>query len=61
MRPNEGEKAPKYNFNDKSVLITGASKGLGYEIAKNYLNHGANLVICSSNSQNIKKSYETPT
>jgi len=48
----------KYNFNDKSVLITGASKGLGYEIAKNYLNHGANLVICSSNSQNIKKSYE---
>ena len=46
-----------YNFKDKVVLITGASKGLGYQIAKSYLKFGANLMICSSNLNNIKKSY----
>ena len=46
-----------YKFKDKVVLITGASKGLGYQIAKSYLKFGANLMICSSNLNNIKKSY----
>ena len=46
-----------YNFKDKVVLITGASKGLGYQIAKSYLKFGSNLMICSSNLNNIKKSY----
>lgn len=47
----------KYDFKNKSVIITGASRGLGFEIAKSYLNYGANLILCSSKSQNIKKSY----
>jgi len=30
---------------------------LGYQIAKSYLKYGSNLMICSSNPNNIKKSY----
>ena len=38
-----------YNFEDKVVLVTGSSAGLGYEVAKSYLKSGANLIICSKN------------
>ena len=47
-----------YNFKNKTVLVTGASKGLGYEIAKNFLKHGSNLIICSRNHVQIKKVYK---
>ena len=46
-----------YNFQGKTVLITGASRGIGYEVAKKYLKYGANLMICSKDPKNIKKSY----
>jgi len=46
-----------YNFRGKTVIITGASRGIGYEVAKNYLKFGANLMICSKDPKNIKKSY----
>ena len=62
MRKNKKKvnlKKTKYNykFKDKVTLVTGASKGLGYQIAKSYLKHGSNLMICSSNFNNIKRSY----
>ncbi len=50
----------KYNFNLKNrvVLITGASRGIGYELAKCFLSVDANVIICSSKLQNLKKSYK---
>ncbi len=34
-----------YNLDNKTVLITGAAKGLGAEIAMQYANHGANIIL----------------
>jgi len=47
-----------YNFNNKVVLITGSSQGLGFEIAKRYLMLGANLIICSRNYKKVKKAHK---
>ena len=38
----------------KVALITGASQGLGYQIAKRFANEGANLIICSRSKNEIK-------
>ena len=46
-----------YNFENKVVIVTGASSGIGFEVAKHFLLHGANVVICSSQLKNIKKAY----
>jgi Dehydrogenases with different specificities (related to short-chain alcohol dehydrogenases) len=51
------EKKFKFNFKNKVVLITGASKGLGFSVSKAFLNSGANLVICSRNYKEIKKTF----
>ena len=41
---------------DRCAIITGASQGLGFEIAKKYLEAGANLVICARNESLLEKS-----
>ena len=48
----------KFNFKNKVVLVTGASRGLGLEISKNFLLTGANLIICSRSKKDIKKAYD---
>ena len=48
-----------YDLKQKSVIITGASKGLGFEIAKKFVKYGANIMICSRNLKEIKKSYQS--
>ena len=46
-----------YSFYNKVVIITGASRGIGFEIAKKFLICGSNLVICSKNVNRLKKSF----
>jgi NAD(P)-dependent dehydrogenase (short-subunit alcohol dehydrogenase family) len=39
---------------NKVAIITGASEGLGYEIAKRFISEGASLTICSRNKKNLE-------
>src|SRR5699024_4340933 len=39
----------------KSVLVTAASRGLGKAIAMEYVNEGANVLIGSSNEENLQQ------
>jgi len=41
---------------DRCAIITGASQGLGFEIAKKYLEAGANLTICARNESLLERS-----
>jgi short-subunit dehydrogenase len=39
----------------KNVLITGATSGIGYELAKIFAQNGHNLVLVARNKENLKK------
>lgn len=46
----------KLDFKDKWILITGASSGLGYEMARQLaLNHGANLILVARRSDKLNQ------
>tara|TARA_B100000242_G_scaffold283005_1_gene244819 strand:- start:7859 stop:8617 length:759 start_codon:yes stop_codon:yes gene_type:complete len=45
----------EFNFKDKAVLITGSSKGIGKEIAKDFLNNGANIIINGRDANTLRK------
>ena len=45
----------KQLFHDKVVLITGASSGLGYRIAREFIKENANLSICARRLYKLKK------
>ena len=42
-------------FKDKTVIITGGTDGFGLAIAKNFIKHGANLIVCSRNKKRVEK------
>ncbi len=39
---------------DRTALITGASQGLGLEIARSYLREGARIVICARSDETLR-------
>ncbi|NTW32527.1 MAG: SDR family NAD(P)-dependent oxidoreductase [Bacteroidetes bacterium] len=43
------------NFNNKLVVITGATSGIGYHTARKYASHGANLICVNRNIQKSEK------
>ncbi len=45
----------KNNLTKKTVLITGSSSGIGFGIAKNFLDRGYEIIICSRNTKKLKK------
>jgi len=42
---------------NKTVIITGASSGIGKEIAKYFITRESNVVMNSSNEENLRKTY----
>lgn len=49
----------KERFKDKHVLITGGARGIGYEIASQFLTEGAHLTILDYNDENLDKALDT--
>lgn len=43
----------------KNVIITGASQGLGYQIAKDFITEGASLLVCARSHKNLSEAVET--
>ena len=44
-----------YDFRGKTVLITGGARGLGLVMAREFAAHGAHLVICSRNADELER------
>ena len=47
------------NLENKVVLITGSTRGIGNSIARLFLENSAKVVICGSNIENAKKAVES--
>jgi len=42
------------NIKDRVFLVTAASKGLGFSVAKSLIDEGARVIICSRNEESLK-------
>ena len=50
--------APSEMLKDRTALVTGGTSGIGYEVAKAYINAGARVVITGRNEEKVKKACE---
>lgn len=50
--------APSEMLKGRTALVTGGTSGIGYEVAKAYINAGARVVITGRNEEKVKKSCE---
>ena len=44
----------KFNFNNRTAVITGGAQGFGLDIAKRFLNSGAKVIIWDINEELLK-------
>ncbi|MDR2132157.1 MAG: SDR family oxidoreductase [Clostridiales Family XIII bacterium] len=47
------------NFKDRTVLVTGASKGIGYVIAKSFAQRGAKVALNATNQERLREACES--
>jgi len=43
----------------KTVIITGSTKGIGYGLAKEFLNQGCQVTICGRNESTLEQAYQS--
>ena len=48
-----------YNFSGKTVLITGAGQGIGFQIAQDFISAGAKVIVWEKSKNNIEKLQKT--
>ena len=47
----------EFDFKDKLILVTGSTKGIGFNIAQKFLNLGAKVIITGRNFDKKKKTF----
>ncbi len=47
------------DLKDRTFLVTAASRGLGFSVAKSLANEGAEVIICGRNEESLKKATKT--
>ena len=47
------------NFTDKTAIVTGGSRGIGFTIAKALCEAGTNVMICGRNKETIQKAVDS--
>jgi len=50
----KASRAPRFNFRNKTVLITGGSRGLGLELARVFAREGANVSLVARNASTLE-------
>ena len=50
-----------YSFTDKTVFITGGTRGLGLVMARQLAREGANLAVCARDPEEVQRAYQDLT